>query len=85
MEEPVDWGGGPVKGTVVFDARRESVGVVQAREPGGKGVVWLRPVGGGVEWTARPADLSPVTREQEVSAKVAAANRRSRLNEWELS
>ncbi|MFI7299853.1 hypothetical protein [Streptomyces sp. NPDC050121] len=45
------------------------------------GFVWLRPVGGGVEWTALPGDVQPLPRVRERAemwAKVASANARSR-------
>ncbi|WP_329216964.1 hypothetical protein OG352_13430 [Streptomyces sp. NBC_01485] len=40
--------------------------------------VWLRPVGGGIEWNARPEDLRPATTAETLSKDVAAANARSR-------
>nr|WP_093778962.1 hypothetical protein [Streptomyces sp. yr375] len=40
--------------------------------------VWLRPIGGGLEWNARPEDLRPVTTAETLSKDVAAANARSR-------
>ncbi|WP_189397081.1 hypothetical protein [Streptomyces sp. FBKL.4005] len=45
------------------------------------GFVWLRPVGGGTEWTALPGDVRPMdVRKQEalLRARVASANARSR-------
>lgn len=46
------------------------------------GLVWLRPVGGGTEWTARPGDVrEPQARERSAAlmgARVAEANARSR-------
>jgi hypothetical protein len=47
------------------------------------GFVWLRPEGGGTEWTARPDDVQPVfdVRERAEAlmwARVARANARSR-------
>ncbi|WP_329214988.1 hypothetical protein OG352_05710 [Streptomyces sp. NBC_01485] len=38
----------------------------------------LRPVGGGLEWDARPEDLRPATTTEALSAGVAVANARSR-------
>lgn len=46
------------------------------------GFVWLRPEGGGTEWTARPADVQPVNVRERVEAlmwaRVARVNARSR-------
>ncbi|OIJ91272.1 hypothetical protein BIV24_16505 [Streptomyces colonosanans] len=52
------------------------------------GYVWLRPPGGGREWTARPGDVEPVAADGSVGgtspddrllrARVAVANARSR-------
>lgn len=54
-------------GVLVRDARTGASGVVRSvgltvcgREYGKPGEVWLRPEGGGREWTARADDLSPV-------------------------
>ncbi|MEU0400498.1 hypothetical protein ABZ318_09610 [Streptomyces sp. NPDC006197] len=40
--------------------------------------VMLRPVGGGREWQADPADLRPATPAERLSAGVRAANERAR-------
>jgi hypothetical protein len=40
--------------------------------------VQLRPIGGGIEWDARPDKLRLVTAEEALSAGVAVANARSR-------
>lgn len=40
--------------------------------------VQLRPVGGGLEWDARPENLRPATTAEALSADVALANARSR-------
>lgn len=40
--------------------------------------VQLRPVGGGLEWDARPENLRPATMAEALSAGVAIANARSR-------
>ncbi|MET7796701.1 hypothetical protein [Streptomyces decoyicus] len=50
------------------------------------GYVWLRPPGGGLEWTARPNDVEPATEaaghgsphDTVLRARVAVANARSR-------
>ena len=40
--------------------------------------VQLRPIGGGVEWDARPDALTPVSTSEALSPAVSAANARSR-------
>lgn len=40
--------------------------------------VQLRPIGGGLEWDAKPGDLQLATDAQALSSAVAAANARSR-------
>ncbi|MFE6287689.1 hypothetical protein [Streptomyces sp. NPDC057877] len=40
--------------------------------------IQLRPIGGGVEWDAYPANLRPVSPSEALSAGVSAANARSR-------
>jgi hypothetical protein len=46
------------------------------------GLVWLRPEGGGTEWTARPSDVKPLKVREDAEAlmwaRVAHANARSR-------
>ncbi|MEU6378419.1 hypothetical protein [Streptomyces sp. NPDC046909] len=66
-------------GQLALDARLERRGVVMDHQDG---FVWLRPEGGGTEWTARPEDVQPLdVREQAEAlmwARVANANARSR-------
>lgn len=69
-------------GQIAYDTRRERRGVVMDHLDG---YVWLRPAGGGLEWTARPGDVEPVAGatngelpEAVLRAQVAAANSRSR-------
>ncbi|OYP15708.1 hypothetical protein CFC35_15340 [Streptomyces sp. FBKL.4005] len=65
-------------GQLAHDARRERRGIVMDHLDG---FVWLRPVGGGTEWTALPGDVRPMdVRKQEalLRARVASANARSR-------
>jgi hypothetical protein len=62
-------------GSVAYDKAYDRVGVVMALVDG---EVFLRPVGGGCEWTAQLDQLRPATRAEELSAKNAAVNRRSR-------
>jgi hypothetical protein len=45
------------KGTLVVDGKSGKVGVVQEVVCG---TAWLRPQGGGREWTAAPEVLEPV-------------------------
>ncbi|WP_052434106.1 hypothetical protein [Streptacidiphilus melanogenes] len=71
------WSVPPVPGAHLYDCEAGRVGVFQGKTPH-DGRYWLRPVGGGVEWDARLADLYPADREEELRAKVEAANRRSR-------
>lgn len=59
-------------GGFVRDSRRDRVGVVMDRS---HGQVWLRPPAGGREWTAKLGEVQPV---DELSVKVALANKRSR-------
>ncbi|GAA0915502.1 hypothetical protein [Streptomyces thermoalcalitolerans] len=65
-------------GQLAHDTRREQRGIVMDHLDG---FVWLRPVGGGTEWTALPGDVRPLdVRGQEdlLRARVARANARSR-------
>jgi hypothetical protein len=65
----------PRLGDVVEDTQRQKVGKVM----GFVGpYVQLRPVGGGIEWDARPDRLRLVTLAEALSAGVAVANARSR-------
>lgn len=60
-------------GALVVDRRSGKVGVVMGHVGP---YVQLRPPGGGREWDAPPGDVRPPTRAEELSAKVAVANRR---------
>lgn len=66
-------------GQLAHDARQERRGIVMDHQDG---FVWLRPEGGGTEWTARPGDVQSLNvREQAAAlmrARVATANARSR-------
>ncbi|GLV73267.1 hypothetical protein ACH4VS_00095 [Streptomyces hygroscopicus] len=69
-------------GQLAYDTRLERLGVVMDHI--GE-YVWLRPRGGGVEWTARPDEVEPAGSvvdgelpEEVLKARVAAANSRSR-------
>jgi hypothetical protein len=50
----------------------------------GRCQVYLRPPGGGIEWTAAPADLEPVVVSEGLSARVAEENARSRGEGWPM-
>ncbi|MFI0528561.1 hypothetical protein ACH3XX_00755 [Streptomyces scabiei] len=65
----------PSVGDVVEDTDRKRVGKLMSIEGDN---AWLRPLGGGREWDARPERLRPATPAQALSANVAAANARSR-------
>ncbi|MCK7627329.1 hypothetical protein MUU72_30260 [Streptomyces sp. RS10V-4] len=64
----------PAKGEIVRDRLRDRVGRVMDHE--GE-CVQLRPLGGGVEWDADPADIEPVTVSAALSGHVAELNRQS--------
>ncbi|MGW7277009.1 hypothetical protein ACWGIV_01595 [Streptomyces sp. NPDC054844] len=68
-------------GQLAYDTRRERGVVMDHLE----GYVWLRPQGGGVEWTAKPGEVEPAASvadggvlEGVLRARVAVANSRSR-------
>lgn len=65
----------PQVGELAWDAGARKLGALMARS---SGTVWLRPIGGGREWTAREQDVRPATTAEELSARVAEANARSR-------
>ncbi len=66
-------------GGLAEDLRLEQRGIVMDHLGG---YVWLRPEGGGLEWTARPCDVRPVYVREQAAAlmwvRVAIANARSR-------
>lgn len=62
-------------GSMARDVRDGRVGDVMDVHPGR---VWLRPLGGGREWDARPEEVQPLTPREQLSARLAAANARSR-------
>ncbi|MFD5317921.1 hypothetical protein [Streptomyces sp. NPDC127098] len=65
----------PEIGTMARDTARDRVGRVMAHL---YGTIWLRPPGGGQEWTARPEDVRPISASESLSHRVAEANRRAR-------
>lgn len=66
-------------GRLAYDTRRERPGVVMDHLDG---YVWLRPAGGGTEWTAHPGDVQPLSTAEPADAllraRVANANACSR-------
>ena len=61
----------PEAGALVRDTTRDRVGVVMGRHAGR---VYLRPRGGGVEWTARAEELAGADENDELRARVAELN-----------
>ncbi|QMU77251.1 hypothetical protein GXW83_17620 [Streptacidiphilus sp. PB12-B1b] len=66
----------PLVGDWVVDTRTERTAVVIDVCAGR---LYLRRPGGGVEWEALPVHVRPAARHEELSARVAEANLRSRL------
>lgn len=65
----------PPPGTLVVDVSRDQVGEFRGEWCG----VWsLRPVTGGREWTVAPEDARLATRAEQLRARAARANARSR-------
>ncbi|MCX4550096.1 hypothetical protein OG204_16150 [Streptomyces sp. NBC_01387] len=67
--------GGPVHGSYVMDTRREKVGEVIGRDGA---FVRLRPPAGGPEWICPAAFLRVTTAREQLVARNALANARSR-------
>jgi hypothetical protein len=65
----------PELGALVRDITIDRVGVVM--DVCGNNV-YLRPQGGGVEWTALPEELEPADRYDELRARVGELNTNSR-------
>lgn len=65
----------PQVGDLVWDSGANKLGELMARTCD---TVWLRPVRGGQEWTARAKHVRPATAAEQLSARVAEANARSR-------
>lgn len=65
----------PRVGEPARDVRTDRIGVVMAVD-GGR--TYLRPLGGGREWEASAADIRSITPHEELSARLAVANARSR-------
>ena len=66
----------PAIGSWVVDTRMERTAVVSDVI---SGRLYLRRPGGGVEWDAMPAHVRPATEQEQLSARVAEANQRSRF------
>lgn len=64
-------GTAPEAGAVLFDVESEKVGEYRAKVGP---YLLLRPLGGGREWEAVPADVRPATPAEQLSAKVRAVN-----------
>ncbi|HEX5565622.1 MAG TPA: hypothetical protein VFY14_01550 [Streptomyces sp.] len=62
-------------GSVARDTRNDRVGDVMDVH---HGRVYLRPLGGGREWEAPPHEVQPLTPREQLSARLAATNARSR-------
>ncbi|MFJ3143430.1 hypothetical protein ACIPJM_13400 [Streptomyces halstedii] len=65
----------PATGAAVFDERSGRVGLVTGHHDT---YVRLRPLGGGREWHADPAQVRPADRDELLSAQLAEVNTRSR-------
>ncbi len=69
------WDDPPARGTFVMDERSSRPGEVMDVV---SGRVYLRPPGGGTEWSALPIHLRPMDPHEDLSARVAIENARSR-------
>jgi len=61
-------------GNLVRDRVLDRVGVVMELHAGW---VYLRPLGGGIEWTALPDQLENASRQDELRARVGELNQHS--------
>jgi hypothetical protein len=64
-------------GQFVRDIAQDRTGVLMAFH-GGR--AFLRPLGGGQEWEVLREDVRPLTPREELSARLAVANARSRTH-----
>lgn len=64
-------------GALLYDPATDKVGEYQDRSGP---YAMLRPVGGGREWQADPAELRPATERERLRAGVRAANERARTD-----
>ncbi|WP_406384525.1 hypothetical protein [Streptomyces sp. NBC_01618] len=67
--------GSPRVGAAVHDTGSGRVGLVMGHQGS---YIQLRPLGGGREWDADPARVRPASRDELLSAQLAAVNARSR-------
>ncbi|GEC08757.1 hypothetical protein SSP24_64120 [Streptomyces spinoverrucosus] len=65
----------PGIGELAKDSARGRIGVVMG-EVGGR--VQIRPIGGGMEWDARPDNVVALNAREELSARLAVKNGNSR-------
>ncbi|WP_206305947.1 hypothetical protein [Streptomyces sp. RFCAC02] len=72
----------PEIGTMVYDASHDRIGRVMSYL---SGHIWLRPPGGGREWTALPDEVRPISASESLRHRVAEANRRARQQRHALS
>jgi hypothetical protein len=61
----------PEIGSLAFDTKNDRVGVVMARQGD---QIYLRPLGGGKEWSVHPAQMRPATPQERLSAVNTARN-----------
>ncbi|MEV5508005.1 hypothetical protein [Streptomyces orinoci] len=61
----------PVRGSFVVDTARDAIGEVMDHV---EALIQLRPLQGGLEWDAKPAEVRPATFDEVLSAKVRIAN-----------
>ena len=72
-------GRAPDIGELAVDTASARVGTLTCRAGG---TAWLRPPGGGLEWTTNATAVRPATAAERLSGRVAEANARSRGRLW---
>ena len=60
---PHEWTEPPEVGALLYDSQAKRVGFARWRNPG-DGRYWLRPPGGGYEWSARLESLYPADEDE---------------------
>ncbi|MFE8941245.1 hypothetical protein ACFYNX_27690 [Streptomyces sp. NPDC007872] len=70
-----DQGTRPEIGEVAKDLGTGKIGLVMGEQ---HGKVQLRPLSGGLEWDAEPREIVAPRAQEELSARLAVANKRSR-------
>jgi hypothetical protein len=69
------------KGDTVYDTAADRLGeVVDLTMTPGK--VWLRPLGGGREWSVPRTSVRSATAAERLRPRLAVANTSTRLREW---